>query len=234
MEMYNLEHVWLSVSTTDDRNNKYPFLFFWVLFCLGKGKMKHVHTKSKAFINRSMAPEILKAACSIGPLYFKDINSMNLFPYSANIKNLQILQQTPQTNTHARTYARALFSSVLAVECPDNTTSLPSHPFGRWVCYPNAKLGCIVLWIPITSKIHLIIRQYCLKLSYVGVADWMRWFWFVHCQAYEIEEKVRFTLSNYNKNLIFNLQVQNRITEDIQLTKPGKFGPEWFQRCLKK
>jgi len=107
--------------------------------------MKHVHTKSKAFINRSMAPEILKAACSIGPLYFKDINSMNLLPYSANIKNLQILQQTPQTNTHARTYARALFSSVLAVECPDNTTSLPSHPFGRWVCYPNAKLGCIVL-----------------------------------------------------------------------------------------
>ena len=37
--------------------------------------------------------------------------------------------------------------------------------------------------------------------------------------------KVRFTLSNYHKSLIFNLQLRNRITEAIQLLKPDKFGP---------
>ena len=37
--------------------------------------------------------------------------------------------------------------------------------------------------------------------------------------------KVRFTPSKYHKNLIFNLQLRNRITETIQLLKLGKFGP---------
>ena len=37
--------------------------------------------------------------------------------------------------------------------------------------------------------------------------------------------KVRITLSNYYKNLIFNLQLQNRITVTTQLLKSDKFGP---------
>ena len=37
--------------------------------------------------------------------------------------------------------------------------------------------------------------------------------------------KVRFKPSNYHKSLIFNLQLRNRITEVIQLFKPGKFRP---------
>ena len=39
----------------------------------------------------------------------------------------------------------------------------------------------------------------------------------------KLKEKVQFTLSNYNKNLMF--QIKNRITENIQLSKSGKFGP---------
>ena len=37
-------------------------------------------------------------------------------------------------------------------------------------------------------------------------------------------EKVRFTPSNYSKNLIFNLRLQNWIIDVIQLSKPDKFG----------
>ena len=37
--------------------------------------------------------------------------------------------------------------------------------------------------------------------------------------------KVRITLSNYRKSLIFNFQLQNRITVTTQLLKSDKFGP---------
>ena len=37
--------------------------------------------------------------------------------------------------------------------------------------------------------------------------------------------KVQFSPSNYHKSLIFNLQLRNRTTYAIQLSKPGKFGP---------
>jgi hypothetical protein len=43
--------------------------------------------------------------------------------------------------------------------------------------------------------------------------------------CHKILEKIRFTPVNYYKSPIFNLQLQNRITETIQLSKPGKFGP---------
>ena len=39
------------------------------------------------------------------------------------------------------------------------------------------------------------------------------------------EGKVQFTPSNHHKNPTFNLQLQNRIIEDIQLSKLGKFSP---------
>ena len=47
-------------------------------------------------------------------------------------------------------------------------------------------------------------------------------FWIISHSSLEI---VRFTLLNYRKSPIFNLQLQNRIIEVIQLLKPGKFSP---------
>ena len=45
--------------------------------------------------------------------------------------------------------------------------------------------------------------------------------------------KVHFTPLNTHKNLIFDLQLQNRITRVVQLSKPDKFRPLRSFVCLK-
>ena len=42
---------------------------------------------------------------------------------------------------------------------------------------------------------------------------------------YFFKGKIRFTTSNYHKNLFFNFQLRNQITTAIQFLKPGKSSP---------
>ena len=69
------------------------------------------------------------------------------------------------------------------------------------------------------SLAHVFSLRRCISFRYVVV---------ILCcfvQSHFSRGKVQFTPLNYHKSLIFNLKLQNRIRQTIQLSKKGKFVP---------